>query len=141
MASTPAPATKAPLSHRWRVLALLTLTSALAGTGRVAEWRLVRSPYQCHPSTMEHIFIALLSMGALLGFAMGWGRLSGKIGCALLCAVPVLMFALIRIEPMVTGERQSSTAGLAIPFGTLWVGLAAAAGVVIGVIVRLIAKR
>tara|TARA_E500000305_G_scaffold111363_1_gene123027 strand:- start:662 stop:931 length:270 start_codon:yes stop_codon:yes gene_type:complete len=85
--------------------------------------------------------IVLLSFGGLLGFAMGWGWLSQRIGCALLCTVPAVMLALITIEPMITGERQSSTAGLAIPFGTLWVGLAAAAGVVVGVIGRFIAKR
>ncbi|WP_301752111.1 hypothetical protein [uncultured Erythrobacter sp.] len=90
---------------------------------------------------MNILFIALLSFGGLLGFAMGWGWLSQRIGCALLLAVPAFMFALITIEPMVTGERQSSTAGLAIPFGTLWVGLAAAAGVLVGVISRVFAKR
>ena len=87
------------------------------------------------------LFITLLSFGGLLGFAMGWGWLSQWIGCALLCTVPAIMLALITIEPIITGERQSSTAGLAIPFGTLSVGLAAAAGVVVGVIGRFIAKR
>jgi len=42
---------------------------------------------------------------------------------------------------MLTGERQGSTAALAIPFGTLWIGLAATAGVLLGVIGRMLAKR
>jgi hypothetical protein len=123
--------------YRFRDRALAGLMAARGWTG---EWRVVQNPLPCDSQVM-FLFIALLSFGALLGYAMGWGWLSQWIGCAFLCAVPAFMFALITIEPMVTGERQSSTAGLAIPFGTLWVGLAAAAGVVVGVIARLIAKR
>jgi hypothetical protein len=113
----------------------------MAGDGWIAEWRLVQRFPKCHFTTMDHIFIGLLCISALLGFAMGWGRLSQKIGCALLCAAPVFLFAMIRLEPMLTGERQGSTAALAIPFGTLWIGVAAAAGVLLGVIGKMLTKR
>ncbi|NQZ47110.1 MAG: hypothetical protein HRT63_06245 [Erythrobacter sp.] len=49
--------------------------------------------------------------------------------------------ALLVIEPMITGERQSSTAGLAVPFGALWMALSAAGGALIGAGARWLKDR
>ncbi len=105
------------------------------------EKALVKTLLQFHIKLMSFIVIALLFSGALIGFLMGWGTLSRKLGCAVLCATPVLMLAMIIVEPMVTGVRQSSSAGLAIPFGSLLVGLSAAVGGIVGAIAYRIAKR
>ncbi len=90
---------------------------------------------------MELIAPLLLILAGGLGFAMAWGALSQKIGCAVLCAAPFLLYALLAIEPMITGERQSSTAGLAVPFGALWMALSAAGGALIGAGARWLKDR
>lgn len=90
---------------------------------------------------MDAVFFVLLASGASIGLAMGWGLLSQRSGCAILCSAPFLIFGIIALEPFVTGQRQSSTAGLAIPFGTFWVALAAAAGAIIGAITHWIVDR
>lgn len=94
-----------------------------------------------HIKGMSFIEIALLFSGALIGFLIGWGSMSRKLGCAILCATPVLIFAIITVEPIITGVRQSSTAALAVPFGSLWVGLSAAVGGIVGAVASRIAKR
>ena len=78
------------------------------------------------------VLIAIISFGGLVGFAMGWGALSPKKGCASLFVVPILILFLIILEPIVTGERQSSTASFDIFFGGLYAGLAAAIGALVG---------
>lgn len=85
-----------------------------------------------HIAQVDLVFIALLILGGGLGFAMGWGALARKWGCAFLCVTPFLIFAVSLLEPLVTGERQSSTASLALFFGPLWIGVAAAAGSMAG---------
>ena len=90
---------------------------------------------------MELIAPFFLILAGAIGFAMAWGTLSQKIGCAVLCAGPFLLYALLVIEPMITGERQSSTAGLAVPFGALWMALSAAGGALIGAGARWLKDR
>ena len=85
---------------------------------------------------MELIAPLLLILAGGLGFAMAWGAPSQKIGCAVLFAGPFLLLTLFSIKPMITGERQSSTAGLAVPLGALWMALSAAGGALIGAGVR-----
>jgi len=83
----------------------------------------------------------LLGIAGALGISMGLGRLQHKFGCALLCTAPFLLFVMIAIEPAITGERQSSTAALAIPFGTFWIAAAAASGILVGGVISCLAKR
>ena len=90
---------------------------------------------------MDLVYIALLAAGLAVGFSMGWGAVPQKIGCSFLLAVPAILFAILWLEPFLSGERQSSTAGLAIPIGSFWVGVAAAAGVLIGGITRPLVER
>ncbi|MDC0886656.1 hypothetical protein OAS19_02565 [Altererythrobacter sp.] len=83
----------------------------------------------------------LIASGAAVGFAMGCRWLSHKVGCLILALVPFAIFGMLLLEPVVTGRRQSSTASLAIPVGTFWIGAAAAAGILMGLLVRWLAKR
>ena len=81
---------------------------------------------------MEAVFPILLALGGLVGLAMGWGALTPRLGCGALIAAPFILLGILWLEPVITGERAQSTAALALPFGSLWVGCAAAVGVTLG---------
>ena len=83
----------------------------------------------------------LLGGSFLVRATMGMRKIPQKIGCAMLCTVPFLIFGLITLEPLVTGVRQSSTAGLAIPFGTIYALASAATGSLFGMLIVWLRQR
>ena len=87
------------------------------------------------------IFVYIICFGGIVGFAMGWGFLSKKAGCSLLFAVLILIIVALVLEPMITGERQRSTATVAVPLGGIGVGLGAAAGAIFGMLAHWLACR
>ncbi len=87
------------------------------------------------------LFILIIGFGGTVGFVMGWGFLSRKTGCALLLAVPILTIVVIVLEPIITGERPSSTAGVAIPIAGFLAGTAAATGAIAGKAARWLNSR
>lgn len=80
------------------------------------------------------MILFIISLGGIVGFAMGWGFLSQKIGGALLLAVPIFLIAAFALEPVITGERQRSTAGVGLFLAILGVSLAAAIGSAVGML-------
>lgn len=85
--------------------------------------------------------VILLSFGGFVGFAIGWGTLSQKRGCILLLAVPVSIILLIFLQPVITGDRPRSTAGLDVAFGSVYAMLAAILGALLGVAINKIVNR
>lgn len=80
------------------------------------------------------IFIFIICFGGIVGIAMGWGFLSQKIGGALLLAVPIFLIVAFALEPVITGERQRSTAGVGLFLTILGISLAAAIGSAVGML-------
>jgi hypothetical protein len=83
----------------------------------------------------------IIGVGGTVGFVMGWGFLSQKTGCVLLIAVPILIIVIIVLQPLITGERQNSTAGVAISIAGFMVGTAAAVGAIVGKAARWLNSR
>lgn len=83
----------------------------------------------------------IICLGGTVGFAMGWGFLSMKTGCALLLAALIFIIVAFKLEPIITGERQRSTAAVGLFFSSLGVGLAAAIGTTIGMLVHWLSSR
>ena len=103
------------------------------------EWLLVWGSPVVHIGFM--VFIFVLCIGVAIGFAMSWGVLSQKSGCALLLAVLILIIVAFALEPVITGERQRSTAAVSLIFSALGFGLAAAIGAATGTLARWFRSR
>lgn len=85
--------------------------------------------------------ILLLSFGGLVGFAIGWGTLTQKRGCILLLGVPVFIILKIFLQPVITGDRARSTAGLDVAFGSIYAAFAAILGALLGLAMNKIINR
>ena len=72
--------------------------------------------------------LGLLALGFVVGIVVGATITRQKLGCTLLLAVPVAMFAYVWWQQGQHPESLRSTSSLDFLFGPLWPSLGAAAG-------------
>ena len=78
----------------------------------------------------------LLIVGAVAGLLIGLTAGSQKMGCSVLCIIPVAMIFYISAEQAQNPESIRSTSALDFVFGPLWPSLGAIGGYSIGKLVR-----
>ena len=78
----------------------------------------------------------MLLAGAAAGLLIGVIFRNPRLGCGMLWIVPIAMIAYVYAWQSAHPENIRSTSGLDFIFGPLWPSLGAAAGWVVGTIVR-----